>query len=93
MIALATTTDTNGALATVVGGLLVRRVNDIDHARRSLDYVRVLRTTGADGAHVARALRIAAQSIRWVRETNAAIADVSLCPCGSVYRCKCVAPF
>lgn len=88
-----TSTDTGRALATVVGGLLVRRSSDISHARHAIDYARTLRVTGGDGAHIARAQRLANQAIRWVREDNAAIQDVSLCPCGSVYRCTCVAPF
>lgn len=84
---------TGNALATVVGGMLVRRASDISHARAAVEYARMVRIAGGDGAHVARALRIANQSVRWVREDNAAIQDVSLCPCGSVYRCTCVAPF
>lgn len=88
-----TSPDSRTALATVVGSALVRRVNDIAHARNAVAYARTLRLTGADGAHVARALRMAHDSVRWVREDAAIIADVSLCPCGTVYRCKCVAPF
>lgn len=93
MTNLATDTDTRGALATIIGGALVRRNNDVNHAANAITYARVLRNSGADREHVARALRFAHDAIRWVREDAAIIADVSLCPCGSVYRCKCVAPF
>lgn len=84
---------THAAFATVTGGLFARYYGDLRHARAAIEYARTVRIAGGDGAHVARALRIANQSVRWVREDIAAIRDVSLCPCGSVYRCTCVAPF
>lgn len=79
--------------ATLVGELLWKRSQDAAYVRSAVEYVRVLRRNGAPAWLVARALQTVHVAIRWVREDNAQLADVTLCDCGSLRDCGCVVPF
>lgn len=77
---------------------LRNRAADVQNAREVLSYARLLRTTGSRPALVAQALdSIVGPAVRCVRISDTlvhlAARDLSLCPCGTVSGCKCVAPF
>lgn len=77
---------------------LRNRAADVQLARDSIAYARLLRTTGSRPALVARTLTsVVRPAVACVRISDIIVStvasDLSLCPCGTVSGCKCVAPF